>query len=181
MILGEVDPLLHVHLHLTQLLDGLEVGHQAAAVGDLDGEARTGVELQQHGAAELVQHHVGPDVAEARHLVAGGRQGQQGVPVGHLEIVQIEAGIRMVTQRIAKLHCPQRAAGAQAQTHPHGALVQVRLAVGGGGGEAHHGHHREALEDDHPGIGDPFKRVAVEHVIEVDEPFHQRHVRLATQ
>ena len=30
VILGEVDSLLHVHLHLAQLLDGLEVGHQTA-------------------------------------------------------------------------------------------------------------------------------------------------------
>ncbi len=181
MILGEVDPLLHAHLDLAQLLDGLEVGHQAATVGDLDGEARAGVELQQHGAAELVQHHVGADVAQPRHLVAGGRQGQQGVPVGYLEIVEIQACVRVMAQGGAKLHRPQGTAGTQAQTHPHGTLVQVCLAVRGGGGEAHHGHHREPLEDDDPGIGHPFEGVTVEHVVEVDEPFHQRHVRLAAE
>ena len=37
------------------------------------------------------------------------------------------------------------------------------------------------LKMNHPGIGYPFEGVAVEHIIEVDEAFDQRHVGLAAE
>src|SRR5690606_32802440 len=56
-----------------------------------------------------------------------------------------------------------RPAGADIEANPHGALMEVRLAVGLVGGAAHHGHHRETPEDDDANVGKPLEAV-LEHV-----------------
>ena len=96
MLFRKFGALGHIHSSFFQLLHGFEIGQQAAAVGNLDRESRPGIEFQQQGAPLPVENHVGPDIAQAGHLIAGGGQGEQCVPVGHFERMQVQPGIRMV-------------------------------------------------------------------------------------
>lgn len=175
------DPLLRRLRRIGHLVDHLEAFQHPFAVGDLDRQAGTGVELQEHGAALFVQNHVDSQVAQTRHVVGAGGDGEDLLPVGDLEAVKILGGIGVMGDGAVVLDGVDGVSGDDVDSDPDGPLVEVGLAVAGGGGEAHHRHHRVAPVDDDPHVGNPLVAETVEDVVELYEALEDRHVILAPQ
>ena len=114
VLLCEFYALGDVHYRVAQFFNGSETGQQSAAVCDLDRKTRAGIELQQQGTAIAIKDHVGPDIAQARHLIAGGCQSEQGVPVGYPEVMEIQPGVGVAQHGDVVLNCPQSPSCAQA-------------------------------------------------------------------
>ena len=112
---------------------------QPAVVGNLDIQARTGVEFQDQRAFVLVQHHVDTDVTQAAQLVAPGGQCHEAVPVGQLHAVHRIGGVRVFADDAVQPRAAQGQAGRQVDTDTDSALVQVGLAARLTGGQAQHG------------------------------------------
>ena len=63
---GEGDALGHVGQFLVVRFDPFDARQQAGLVGDLDGQARPGVEFQEQGSLVAVQDQIHPQVAQWR-------------------------------------------------------------------------------------------------------------------
>src|SRR5690606_34811194 len=148
---------------------------------DLDGKSGAGVQLQQLGATHFIEHNVGTDVTQACHLKTAGSQQQHVTPVGDLNLMERSFGVGMVGNRAGKLHGPERRAGTNVESHPHGALVQVSFAVRGVGSQTQHRHHRVALEHNDADIRYAFVGIAFERIVELDQVFNNDDVRFAAQ
>ncbi len=154
---------------------------QAAVVGDLDVQARTGVEFQDQRALVHVQHHVHTDVAQPAQLVATGRQLHEAVPVGQLHAVHRVGGVRVLGDLVVQPGAAQGDAGGEVDAHTDGALVQVGLAAGLAGGQAQHGHHRVAHQHDDADVRHAFVADALEDRVRGHAVLDQRAVAVPAE
>ena len=147
---------------LELFLDNLTTAQQAVIHGDLDIQARTGIQLQHHRTMLVVHHQIHPQIAQPGQVVATGRQLQAFLPVRHGQPGHRVGGIRVTFNFQVVPGAIQRNPGRQIQAHADGALVQVRLALGLPGGQAQHGRHRVTLEHDDADIRHTFEADPVE-------------------
>ena len=77
------------------LFDCPEHGQQAAAIRQLDGQPRPGVELQHQWAVMAIQHHIHTQIAQPGQVITAGGEQQERVPAGNANPGQRRAGIGM--------------------------------------------------------------------------------------
>ena len=160
---------------------GVGAQGQAAVVGDLDVQARPGIEFQNQRAFVLVQHHVDADIAQAAQLIATGGQLHKAVPVGQLHAVHRIGGVRVFADDAVQPRAAQGQAGCQVDTHTDGALVQVGLAARLAGRQAQHGHYRVAHQHNNANVRYAFIADAFEDLVRRDAVLDQCPVTVPAQ
>src|SRR5690606_17498596 len=109
------------------LLADLQTSQQALAIGDLNREARTRIELENERAAIAVEHDVDADIAEPRQLVTACGNVQDRVPCRNLNPGNRIRRIRVMRNDLRPQHAIQRATARKIDAGADRALMQVRL------------------------------------------------------
>ena len=103
--------------------------HEAGGVGDLDGQPRAGVELQEQRPQILVQDQVHPQVTQPGEFLTPGGDVKQSLPVRDNEPLDAMAGVGVLPDNLLAAHALEGGAGGQVDAGPDGPLVQVGLAA----------------------------------------------------
>ena len=93
----EGEALGHGGQFLEVLLHEFDPMHEAGGVGDLDGQPRAGVELQEQRPPIFVDDHIDPQVTEPGHVKSPGSHEEHLFPMGHLDAADRVARIRVVS------------------------------------------------------------------------------------
>lgn len=147
---------------------------ESGEVGELDGEAGSGIEFENHRSLITVDGDVGTEKAERGNRLGLDGHGENLFPVGDLDTGERETGSGNRFDDLSLTHdSGGSGSGREVDTDPDRSLLKVRFAVGSAGRETEHRHDRDAVEDDDADIRDTLVAVGLEKLEEFETLFEE--------